>query len=219
MRTKYPRTYHLPWSPGRSDDDKVHTAKAVERMFAGRQVVITEKLDGENCTIYSDSYTHARSLDSKSHESRDAVRALAAQVGTHIPTGWRVCGENLYARHALHYDSLPSFFLVFGIYDDQNHCLSWEETEAYAEMLGLHTVPVIYRGIWDEAAIKNWSGRSEYGTEGEGYVVRVADGFAFEDFGKSVAKYVRKGHVQPNSVHWFQQTVVPNRLKLPGSNP
>ncbi len=213
-RVKYPRTLHFPWSPGRSDDDKVHTAAAVERMFDGQEVVVSEKLDGECTTIYSDSYTHARSLDSKGHESRDAVRALAATVGMHIPEGWRVCGENLYARHAIEYNQLPSYFMVFGIYDQDNRCLSWDDTVAYAEMLGLSTVPVLYRGIWDEAAIKSaWTGESQLGSESEGYVARLAGSFEYADFGKSVAKYVRKGHVQPDSVHWFQKTVVPNTLK------
>jgi len=35
-RTKYPRTFHFPWSPGRSDDDKVHSAEAVEAMCSAR---------------------------------------------------------------------------------------------------------------------------------------------------------------------------------------
>ena len=53
-RIKYPRTPHLPFSPGRSDDD-IGLGK-VE--FTG-EVVVTEKLDGENTTLYHD-YLHAR---------------------------------------------------------------------------------------------------------------------------------------------------------------
>lgn len=43
---KYPRTYHLPWSESLTDDDRYHPD--VE-FLNGKEVVITEKLDGENC--------------------------------------------------------------------------------------------------------------------------------------------------------------------------
>ena len=48
IKTKYPRTYHVPWSPGATSDDK----KLPEQWFyadgwAGSEIVITEKMDGE----------------------------------------------------------------------------------------------------------------------------------------------------------------------------
>jgi len=211
-RTKYPRTFHLPWSPGRSDDDKVHTAEAVETMFAGKQVVVTEKVDGENTTVYSDGTCHARSMDSKHHESRTWVKALAAKVAQDIPKGWRVCGENVYARHSIGYETLPGYFLVFGIYDENNVCLSWDETVEWAEAMGLPTVPVLYRGEWNGEMLQAWTSvPSAFGTEGEGYVVRTAESFDFEAFGEHVAKFVRKGHVQTGD-HWMNQAIVPNGL-------
>ena len=219
-RTKYPRTFHFPWSPGRSDDDKVHSAEAVEAMFSGRAVVVTEKMDGENCTIYSDGTCHARSLDSRHHESRAWVKALAARLAKDIPEGWRVCGENLYAEHSIGYDSLPGYFLVFGIYDENNVCLSWAETAEWAEMMGLPTVPVLYEGPWDAEKIQGWNSEDSWtpslyatrqDTGAEGYVVRVAESFEFEAFSNSVAKYVRPNHVQTD-VHWMRMEVTPNQL-------
>lgn len=44
--TKYPRTLHLPGSPGMTDDDKVIKSLAG---FEGEEVVVTAKMDGENC--------------------------------------------------------------------------------------------------------------------------------------------------------------------------
>lgn len=97
MRVHYPRTPHLPWSPGASSDDvRVGDLSGL----AGREVVVTEKLDGENTTLYADGL-HARSLDSAHHPSRAWVKALQGRIGPAIPQGWRVCGENLYARHWL----------------------------------------------------------------------------------------------------------------------
>ena len=66
-RIKYPTTPHLPFSLGiQSDDRRVQTLDGL----VGREVVVTEKMDGENTTMYVD-HIHARSLDSRHHPSRD----------------------------------------------------------------------------------------------------------------------------------------------------
>lgn len=210
-RIKYPRTFHLPWSPGATDDDKTHSPEAIEKMFAGREVVVTEKLDGENTSIYGDGHVHARSVDSAAHPSRTWVRALAGQIAHDIPEGFRICGENVFAKHSIGYDALGSYFYTFGIYD-HDICLSWDETVAYAEMLGLKVVPVLYKGIWDEQTIRDaWEGKSAFGGEGEGYVVRLTSRFPYRLFKQSVAKYVRPEHVQTDQ-HWMHAAVVPNKL-------
>lgn len=207
-RIKYPRTYHLPWSPGATSDDKVLNSIS---HFVGQEVVCSEKYDGECTTIYANGRTHARSLDSKSHPSRDWVRQFAAQVGSDIPMDWRICGENVFARHACAYTNLPSFFMAFGIYDGSNRCMSWDATEEWCALLNVTHVPVLYRGIWDEEKIKAcMTGVSQGGGPQEGYVVRLADSFDYADFSKSVAKYVRPGHVDPNSTHWMHKQVTPN---------
>lgn len=61
---KFPRTYHLPWSPGRGDtDDKIHSYKTIEQCLVNQPIVITEKLDGEN-QCWSSSSWHLRSESS-----------------------------------------------------------------------------------------------------------------------------------------------------------
>jgi len=94
QRYKYPRTPHLSFSSGINEDDVKLDRHSI---FNNCQVVVTEKLDGENTTLYRD-YIHARSLDSRHHPSRAWVKALQASIGHEIPEGWRICGENLYAR-------------------------------------------------------------------------------------------------------------------------
>ncbi|MFT5465446.1 MAG: hypothetical protein ACI8UO_000541 [Verrucomicrobiales bacterium] len=56
---KYPRTLHLPWSPGSTNDDCFLNGVS---HFEGREVVVTEKLDGENTSMYRGGI-HARTLD------------------------------------------------------------------------------------------------------------------------------------------------------------
>jgi hypothetical protein len=46
----------------------------------------------------------------------------------------------------------------------------------------------------------------------EGYVVRVTAAIPYADFGRKVAKWVRRGHVQTDQ-HWLSQPVEPNGLK------
>lgn len=212
---KYPRTYHLPWSPGATDDDRVLTEEELAANFTGRIVVVTEKMDGENTTMYSD-YIHARSLDSGSHPSREWVKNLHAQIRWEIPEGWRLCGENLFAKHTLHYDALSSYLLMFSIWNDANICLSWEDTETWAALLGLYTVPVIWTGIWDRKGVEGLVKELDL-TKQEGYVVRVMDAFAYGGFRKSVAKYVRREHVG-TSHNWMMRQVERNAL-LPTAPP
>ena len=203
---KYPRTPHLPGSPGRSDDDLSLSTFA---RLSGEEIVITEKMDGENTTLLPDR-VHARSLDSAHHPSRAWVKALGAQVGPQLPPGWRLCGENLYARHSLTYEELPSYFLLFSVWDADNRCLSWSETEAWAALLELRTVPVLYRGPGSGALLQDFWKRLNLDRQ-EGFVARCAAGFDYADFGRCVAKWVRPQHVQTD-VHWMNAPVVANGL-------
>lgn len=205
MHYKYPRTPHLPWSPGATSDDVYLADTAI---FGGREVVVTLKMDGENTTMYRD-HIHARSLDSGHHPSRAWVKGLHGAIAHSIPEGWRLCGENLFAEHSIRYEALPSYFMLFSIWDEQNRCLSWAETEEWAALLELVTVPLLYRGLWDEAAIR---GIVLDPTIQEGYVVRTAAAFPYAEFGRHVAKWVRPAHVQTDQ-HWMNRPVVPNGLR------
>jgi hypothetical protein len=205
-RVKYPRTYHLPWSHATSDDKTLPDVSP----FVGREVVVTEKMDGENTTLYRD-HIHARSLELATGEDRAYVKALWSQAAPEIPNGWRVCGENVYAKHSIKYTQLPSYFLVFSVWNERNECLSWDETEEWTQLLGFQTVPVLYRGLWDEKRIRAVYEPNREPDLMEGYVVRVADRFSYAGFRESIAKFVRPNHVTSNN-HWRHTRIVPNEL-------
>ncbi|MGE7695473.1 RNA ligase family protein [Lysinibacillus sp. NPDC094177] len=206
---KYPRSFHLPWSRGYTHDDKV--AINVNH-FIGKEVVVTEKLDGEGTTLYQ-NYMHARSLNSGDHPSRHWVKTFHATFAFQIPEGWRLCGENVYAKHSIYYNELTSYFYLFSIWNEKNICLSWDETVDYAAELGIETVPVLYRGIFDEEKIKKtFTGKSLLGGEQEGYVIRNASAFHYDDFRFNLGKFVRQNHVR-TSEHWLNEEVIPNQLK------
>lgn len=208
---KYPRTYHLPWSEGVSDDDRV---LASTEHFEGKQVVATIKMDGENTSCYSD-YLHARSLNGRSHPSRDWVKNLHSTIAYEIPKGWRVCGENLYAKHTIQYQNLRSYFLIFSIWNERNECLSWEDTVTWAELLYVPMVPVIYVGTWDEKLIRTLCKDTVTyaGDECEGCVVRLADSFSYGAFRKSVAKFVNERFRRDitGRHNWQHQQIIPNK--------
>lgn len=201
MRTHYPRTPHLPWSPGKAADDV--TAGGLSG-FDGREVVVTEKLDGENTTMYADGL-HARSLDSAHHPSRAWVKALHGRIAAGIPAGWRVCGENMFARHSIPYDNLDSYFYAFSVWAG-DRCLGWDDTVRFARRVGVPTPPVLWRGTFDERAVR--AIRLDTARQ-EGFVVRTVEGFVHNDFGVRVAKWVRPAHVQTDT-HWMLAPVVPN---------
>jgi hypothetical protein len=210
---KYPRTYHLPWSEGLTNDDRVMTPEDLQ-FLEESSVVATEKMDGENTTIYSD-YIHARSVDSRSHWTQSYVRQLQSKIGHDIPKGWRICGENLYAKHSIKYDKLEDFFLMFSIWDDKNQCLSWLETVEWAKLLGLKVVDVFFVGpCWKDTVHRIYKGNSKHKTI-EGYVVRTLNGFSYGSFRKCTGKFVRKNHVQ-TSHHWRFEKIEKNELSSVG---
>jgi len=203
---KYPRTPHLPWSLGRSKDDMV----LPDAPFDPEEiVVVTEKLDGENTTMYAD-HIHARSLEGGYHWSRTWVKNFwANSISYQIPTGMRIVGENMAATHSIKYDNLKSYFYGFGIWQD-NVCLSWDETLENFDILGITPVPVIAHtrfGDLDEF-FQTWQDDDR-----EGYVVRKSGSFILSDFQKSVAKYVRADHVT-NRTHWRVGSIDKNRMMM-----
>lgn len=203
-RFKYPRTYHLPYSLSKTDDDK--TLLSDNHFKEMREVVVSIKMDGENTTVYKDGYVHARSIDGTGKPWQKEIKALSSEWFWKIPEGWRVCGENLQAKHSIEYvfENRNQLFQCFGIYDQNNNCLSWESIERCCDDWGIITVPVIYKGPYNKEYILNTF--SDYckiisPQEVEGFVVRSADLFPYDRFSENVGKFVRKNHVQTDS-HW-----------------
>lgn len=207
-KVKYPRTYHLPWSPGLTQDDRV--MDGVSR-FIGQEVVVCVKMDGENTTMYKD-YIHARSLEHTPHPSRNMVKALHGRIAHEIPEGWRLSVENLYAKHSIHYKNLSDFAVLFAIWNEANVCMCWNDVEEWSKLLEITLCPIIYRGIWDEKLIRSLHKDTFNGDECEGYVVRLASQFHYRDFRNCVGKFVRKNHVATHG-HWMRQQVIPNEVK------
>lgn len=205
---KYPRTYHLPWSGYIGEDDRIQG----NLDFFNEDIVMTVKMDGENTTMYRD-YIHARSVDGNSHWTQSWVRQFHSTISYEIPEGWRLCDENLFARHSIKYDDLKSYFYLFSIWNEKNECLSWDDTKEWAELLEVPLVPTIFEGRWTETPEKIhniW--KTLYDEKyNEGYVIRSKNSFNYGQFRYKTGKYVRTNHVTTSS-HWKFEKIEQNTL-------
>ena len=128
-----------------------------------------------------------------------------------------IFGENLYAIHSIEYRKLEHHFCVFAI-REHSQWLSWEETQFYAAMLDLPTVPVkteimpkeralfeaeMLMLVNEPGAFEPYDVYDHKATTMEGIVSRNADSYHVNDFAQNVFKYVRKEHVKTDE-HWIR---------------
>ena len=98
---KYGRTYHYPFSPGTTSDDRInHTYwEDIQRI---KTLVHTEKLDGENnCLsqwgVFARSHT-ASTTSPWTRQLRERWELIKNDLGD-----IEIFGENLYAIHSIEY--------------------------------------------------------------------------------------------------------------------
>ena len=201
--SKYPRTYHFNFSKGVTNDDRI--AESISNLI-GKEIVITEKLDGSNTAMTSGGVygrSHAEFTrnpwDVKSWEIYNTIKK-------DIHDGLFLFGEGMYGIHSITYNNLKSYFYLFGVRDN-NIWVSWDKVEEYSYLLDIPTVPVLFKGILNtEDELKNMiinlsNEPSSLGGIREGVVARNYSLFHNDDFESNVIKFVRKDHVQ-TSTHW-----------------
>jgi hypothetical protein len=202
--SKYGRTYHLPYSPGSTNDDRI--SDNVESLLC-TEIVNTEKLDGENCGMTDEGvYARSHATFTTSAWSREVRQLHKLSVEDELGEGVFLFGENMEGIHSIEYTNLTSYFYIFGIRDN-DIWIPWEKVEEYSYLLDIPTVPVLFKGVVNSAKELQQivedlvSKPSELGGQREGIVVRNAGEFDNSDFAENVMKWVRKGHVQTD-VHW-----------------
>lgn len=214
---KYNRTFHLPWSPGATSDDKI--ASSIDDLL-NKPIVITEKMDGSNTSLEHAGCFARTHANTPTHPSFDALKALHAACKWQIPKHIQLFGEWCFAVHSIEYLELPHYFLLFNVRDlNNNTWASWEEVTLWAEEIQVSTVPVLFEGtITSEKELQQIINYfmikpSFCGGIREGVVVRIQDSFTDEAFPQSIMKCVRANHVQ-TSEHWKNQEIVKNKLRV-----
>ncbi len=212
MLLKYPETDHLPFSQQKHKDDKEHRDPF---WFVGKEIVITEKLDGGTCLLFGGK-VFARSITEETRcRSFDYIKSnhLYKTLGR---SNLYIYGENLYAKHSIGYDKLTDFFFVFSILDNENLFIEWDNVVNWCRRLCFKSVPVLFRGAFNQISkIKDWMENeikkpSIFGEEREGFVIRVTGSFPYNKHSLNTAKFVRANHIQTNE-HWSRRWK-PNEL-------
>lgn len=210
---KYGRTFHYPFSPGTTSDDRInhHYWDDVARLS---QLVHTEKLDGENnCLSRHGVFARSHAAPTTSPWTQ-SIRTHWASIRYDLGD-LEIFGENLYAIHSIEYKKLEHHFYVFAV-RQLDMWLSWEEVKFYAALFDFPTVPELEMvEPVDEERLKghvltlaarasvfdSWDVVNEQPCSCEGIVTRDAGSFSQADFERRVLKYVRKGHVKTDD-HW-----------------
>lgn len=207
---KYPRTYHVPFSPGATKDDKKLKDGWFE-YYRGKQIILTEKLDGENsCLCQKGVFARSHATETRSPWSINlwGNDGLYWKVKGVIDDDLYIFGENLYGEHSIHYNKLKDYFHIFACYNEtRDKWWSWDDVRFVSKVMEVPTVPVLWRGIAEtedqieEIIYQVMNMPSAYGDTKEGVVMRLVDGFSGDDFPNYVCKYVRANHVQTDE-HW-----------------
>lgn len=213
---KYGRTWHYPFSPGTSSDDRIHLdyQQDLSRIDT---FIHTEKLDGENnCLsrygVFARSHA-APTVSPWTRELRQRWELLKNDLGD-----YEIFGENLYAIHSILYPKIEQHYYVFGVREG-DQWLSWEETVFIASCFDLPTVPVLLKGsgkedplVFERQLLELVQQPGTFGSIDahtgkpctmEGVVTRNMNAYGVDDFRNNVFKYVRKGHVKTDE-HWIR---------------
>lgn len=217
---KYPRTPHLPWSPGVTRDDRV--ISTLEPLLE-REILVTEKLDGSNVCFTKDNLYSRGGL--ATHHQFDWLKGWHASVKHLLSAGVHYYAEYCYAVHSIVYKGLFHYVNLIAVRSEYEPgwgdvWWTWEETRRVADILSIPTVPVIgaMQKASSEEALKGiltplTQFPSVYGGPREGVVVRYPGYIRCKDqFDTLVAKWVREGHVQTDQ-HWANRPIEKQRLE------
>ncbi len=212
---KYGRTYHFPFSPGTTSDDRFnHTYwNDIQRFDT---LVYTEKLDGENNCLNSMG-VYARSHAAPTTSPWTAQLRERWELMKHDLGDLEFFGENLYAVHSIEYKRLEEYCFVFAV-RIKDMWLSWDEVKFYASLFDLPTVPELEIDKVSDLTEESLQSKivsfaeevSVFGSNDpfifedctrEGVVYRNKEEYPVSEFQHNVFKYVRKGHVKTDE-HW-----------------
>lgn len=201
--SKYPRTYHLPYSKGATNDDRISDSVAP---LVGIDIVITEKLDGSNTAITKNAVFGRSHVEPTKNPWDIKSWDLWRRIKNDIEEDVYIFGEGMYGIHSIEYTKLESYFYIFGVRDN-NIWIPWKDVEEYSFLIDIPTVPILFKGkVNSEKELKDMIEKfaaqpSKLGGVREGIVVRNADMFHNDDFSTNVMKWVRHNHVQ-TTIHW-----------------
>lgn len=138
LSQKYGRTYHYPFSPGTTSDDRFNH-NYWQDILKIDTLIHTEKLDGENnCLNQFGVFARSHAAPTTSpwtNQIRERWQLIKNDLGN-----IELFGENIYAIHSIEYKRIEDYYYIFAV-RCMDKWLSWEEVKFYASMFDLPTVP------------------------------------------------------------------------------
>lgn len=155
---KYGRSLHAQISLGTTSDDRFMPNGYVKAFADMDDLVLTEKLDGQN-NCFNKYGVFARSHTSPTVHPWDKPMRERWELIKNDLKELEIFGENMYGVHSIAYKNIDSYFYVFAVREG-NRWLSWEEVKFYAELLDFPTVPEIQMttalpSVYDESKDEN----------------------------------------------------------------
>ncbi len=229
---KYPRTPHLFGSTGTADDTHLSAQQSVE-FLANESLIVEEKIDGTNVGIHFSEegklvlQCRGHLITEGMHPQYDLFKQWAAAkqhtFAELLQDRFIMFGEWVYARHTIHYQQLPHYFLEFDIYDKLERAfLSHERRSDILRDTAIHSAPTLHTGPVNLAQLgkllitSTFSGQFENPLTNhrdqlmEGLYLRIEAGGVVT----GRAKFVRREFVEKikQNSGWRHQAMVPNRL-------
>jgi ATP-dependent RNA circularization protein (DNA/RNA ligase family) len=213
---RFPRTPHVAvLGSAHVRDDKVLSPQAA-RAFLEEDVIVEEKVDGENLGLsVLNGRLVAQSRGSYVEQGGALFRGLeswlrprAARIAEVLGDDLILFGEWCAVRHTVPYDALPDWLLVFDVYDRREEDFwSFEERDLLADSLQLSLVPRLGTGRFDLVALEQLLGVSRLGhAPMEGLVLR------HDHRPRDRAKLVSADFAQEIDDHWRSRPTESNRL-------
>lgn len=145
---KYPRTHHIEGSGIQRGDEDLSLIQL--REFAGRYLVVEEKMDGANTAISFDNegqlllqsrghFLNGGPREKQFHLFKTWASRYMLELWEALSDRYILYGEWLYAKHTVFYTHLPHYFMEFDILDKTNG--QFLSTQRRRELL--HAVPFV----------------------------------------------------------------------------
>jgi ATP-dependent RNA circularization protein (DNA/RNA ligase family) len=221
---KFPRTPHLFIAPELFiRDDKILDQSDME-LFLNNPIILEEKVDGANIGI---SLSESGSLQiqnrgnfiSYQNHSQfthiwDWAYLRLNLIQKYITDEFIIFGEWCYAKHSIHYTSLPDWFLGFDIFDKKRGIfLNTKNRNYLLKLMNIEIVPQIGEGYFSRIELEKLLSRSTsklYSGFIEGIYIRYEDS---EQLLKR-AKIVKSEFIQEIDIHWSNKKMVVNNIQL-----
>lgn len=171
---KYPRTQHIEGSGIQKGDEDLDIVPL--REFAGRYLVVEEKMDGANCALSADEngrlqlqsrghYLTGGEREKQFHLLKTWAHRYTLELCEVLTDRYVMYGEWLYAKHTVFYTDLPHYFMEFDVLDKTNSTfLSTERRRDLLRQLPfVCSVKVLHEGpVQSMQALKNLLGPSYF---------------------------------------------------------